>query len=970
VDQAKVAFLFGETPEWADPDNPEDRGGLLSELFEDDEEMSRARLALYETVANQVANDDPPEVWKTAQRLLRLGFDRQKVLSDLVLAMVPQVIAGVAESHPYDYTAHKAALAALPLPGAEEVVVAMVSVVREHQPVASDELRRMAAEMLNIPVDQEPHRTFIEYALDQAVEDEDLKFASRSLVIEPSSFSAGAVLTHRVTADEREDGYLQIGVDLTLFEQAEFARGTGGVELEDFWSEDAGLAWRGPKGWLGPFRVGAAFAATANEDGTAISIEALAMPPPVDDAAVAALRAAYDECVEGIDLPVSIRQLALTLLTKDRHFFDEPRAPIRELIAAAGLERRDDEVAHSPEIWRRDDELRQYQRVIARFDELEDADAALSVITLFNEGDWADAHRMRQALSVLSEDAIAAEVVAGELLGPELDESAVIAAQAGLAARFVERLLAVARKPTELAVARWLMGLADERSGDVLGAEAQLHIAVELSGDWEPAVDRLAWYLSDKGEADEAARLWRSLGLDEDDPRLLDLGPAAVTSVERPGRNELCWCGSGRKYKTCHLGKPVLAPLPERLPWLARKAVSYLKRQSELAVPDILVVAVARAGGDTSEEAIGQALSDPLTLDLVLNEGGWFERFLEDRGPLLPGDEALLAASWALVDRTIYELLSVRPGAGVTAKDLRTAEEIEVREQTFSRQASPGMMVCARAVPDGEGHQFLGGLFNVRVGTEAALLDLLDEADPEAIAAWAAALDRPPVLITREREPTVLCQAVIQAVDEPLARQVLDRHYRAGEGAMWEELFELGPDEYLIRAKLRLDGSRLTIETNSEERMDRVLGVLKEDIPELEVLSDERTPLDLAKVRRSYPPGAVPLPPDGATIDGDKAGETVATGGQEMAGAGSSGQQEVPLPLEVRRQLQQRFEERWCAEQVPALGGMTPREAAADPSRRETLERLLAEMERANLRQPEEALTMRPARLREMLGLP
>jgi len=22
---------------------------------------------------------------------------------------------------------------------------------------------------------------------------------------------------------------------------------------------------------------------------------------------------------------------------------------------------------------------------------------------------------------------------------------------------------------------------------------------------------------------------------------------------QRPGRNELCWCGSGKKYKQCHL---------------------------------------------------------------------------------------------------------------------------------------------------------------------------------------------------------------------------------------------------------------------------------------------------------------------------------------------------------------------------------------------------------------------------------
>ncbi len=193
-------------------------------------------------------------------------------------------------------------------------------------------------------------------------------------------------------------------------------------------------------------------------------------------------------------------------------------------------------------------------------------------------------------------------------------------------------------------------------------------------------------------------------------------------------------------------------------------------------------IAVARAGGDTSGEAIDRALSDPLTLDLVLNEGGWFARFLEDRGPLLPSDEALLATSWALVDRTIFELLTVRRGAGMTVKDLRTAEEMEVRERTFSNHASAGMLVCARAVPDGNEHQFLGGLFNVRTGTEAALLDLLDEADPEAIAAWAAALDRPPVLLTRENEPSIMCKAVIGVPDEQSAAPGPRRQFRSWLG--------------------------------------------------------------------------------------------------------------------------------------------------------------------------------------------
>ncbi len=29
----------------------------------------------------------------------------------------------------------------------------------------------------------------------------------------------------------------------------------------------------------------------------------------------------------------------------------------------------------------------------------------------------------------------------------------------------------------------------------------------------------------------------------------------AEAPVEKPGRNEPCWCGSGRKYKKCHLAE-------------------------------------------------------------------------------------------------------------------------------------------------------------------------------------------------------------------------------------------------------------------------------------------------------------------------------------------------------------------------------------------------------------------------------
>ncbi|WP_407665191.1 SEC-C metal-binding domain-containing protein [Mycolicibacterium phocaicum] len=45
--------------------------------------------------------------------------------------------------------------------------------------------------------------------------------------------------------------------------------------------------------------------------------------------------------------------------------------------------------------------------------------------------------------------------------------------------------------------------------------------------------------------------------------------------MDRQGRNEPCWCGSGRKYKKCHLGNEQ-ATLLERSDWLYAKAVQHV----------------------------------------------------------------------------------------------------------------------------------------------------------------------------------------------------------------------------------------------------------------------------------------------------------------------------------------------------------------------------------------------------------
>lgn len=416
---------------------------------------------------------------------------------------------------------------------------------------------------------------------------------------------------------------------------------------------------------------------------------------------------------------------------------------------------------------------------------------------------------------------------------------------------------------------------------------------------------------------------WRAIGTPDDDEDLATVLRFAVTAAPAPGRNEPCPCGSGRKYKQCHLGKPVSAPLNERVGWLWRKAIAYLERRGGAAEAAMEWSAGARAVEDGDLDA---AYADPLTVDVTLHEEGWFARFLRERGPLLPDDEALLGASWLLVDRTVFQVLAVDPGTGMELRDLRTGDRVAVTERTASVAVTVGMLLCARAVPDGIGHQFVGGVLPVPPGRERGLLELLDEGSGVLLLEWAAARSAPPRMLGPDGADLLDCTARVAVGAD--AADILDIAY-APAGGGW---VSLDADEHVL-AILALDGDVLTVRTLSALRLDAVLADLAVELPEGRVLSDERRVVEPGPVE----PGTVP------------ASEPVALAPADLAG------------------IQDRYERRWCDEHVPALDGHTPREVAADPTRRDDLVRLidsLPEIDRAT-----GAFGLRPWRLRELLGL-
>jgi hypothetical protein len=74
----------------------------------------RLHLSMHEIVANQLWDDEPPETWQTARRLLALGYERHDVLHMLGSAVAGELWHVTHEGVPFDHERFVGALDALP----------------------------------------------------------------------------------------------------------------------------------------------------------------------------------------------------------------------------------------------------------------------------------------------------------------------------------------------------------------------------------------------------------------------------------------------------------------------------------------------------------------------------------------------------------------------------------------------------------------------------------------------------------------------------------------------------------------------------------------------------------------------------------------------------------------------------------------------------------------------------------------
>lgn len=714
VDDARSTLLFG-VPAPADVDlaDPQERARLL------DAGPGDLRLVL----ADQVFDDSPAQVWATATRLLADGSDRDAVLDQLLLALAA---FSYRDEGPFDTAGYVAALDRLPMPDVDTVSDAYLELARRHVVIAAPELERLVAQRLELdPAD--PLTAQLLAAADQDVLDDDgvpVTMLAPDVVVHVPALLGRSVLTHRLTTDERAQDRLDLDADLGAFRNLPQPR-LGGAQAGELILDDGAdpVCWLGPDGWLSAVAEDALLAVGVGEDG-AVLVEVLDAPPATPPGLVAALRAVYERELAEPGLPVDGETLVLGMLHDDREAFAAPRPPLAELAAEAGLQRRGPEFAHAESVWIVGEEAARHYRLIDRLGPGEHSMAALEGIDLLATRS-ADPAALRRALDLLAEPDVLVAALE-EWLGVD-DDPAPVASLVALG----DALIAAAGRSPRAAVARAVASYAAERDGRVHDAESHLRAAVAEADGWPFAEDRLAWFESDRGDAAAALARWRGIGMPGDDPEARALAPFAATGPE-PGRNEPCPCGSGRKFKQCHLGRPVLAPLPDRVGWLCRKAVQYLDRRGGAAEDLLLAHAELRSPDLTA------ALADPLVHDVTLHEGGWWERFLAERGPLLPADEAELAASWLPVPRTLVEVAEVEPGSGFTVRDRVTGARTAVTERALSRTVETGQLLCGRLVPDGAGHQLVGAVLTVPPERADELVEVLELGDGAKLLLWAA----------------------------------------------------------------------------------------------------------------------------------------------------------------------------------------------------------------------------------------
>ena len=787
----------------------------------------------------------------------------------------------------------------------------------------------------------------------------------------PGELLRGATLTHRLSVEEAAGDVLALAADLAPF--AALAPGDlllpDGRLLTILWGEDAfaasgtdtDVALQGPPGWL-----------SGNGSGHLVHVRLVGAilgvgpgPKPRAQSRLAARRlveaARMRLSGQAADFElrppaISIEALLLDLLVDDPGLLEDPLPPLSEVFEAADLEVHRGLVGLPGTDWEHLDEFWPFER--ANLDEFDggefDADdddqfgrdLDQQMVDAFDLqpreaeglGIVLAAYDVRRRFASLGSREASAGLA--QMLGfPGIARALAVKAWSDPAFEPFVAEIEAASVGRDAAGPRFVLGACAEARDDVATAERLYRSALDADAYHPFALVEMARYETDRGNYAAALRHLRAADVPADDAERVWLELQARPPVRKVGRNEPCPCGSGRKYKACHLDGPL-----EIGPIEAAKALQH-KLEGWLALPSM-----RRIGEKVLREITAPAPDDgervdpghPMVDDIVLFDRGGLRRFLDVRGALLPDAEGALGQTWLLSQRSLYEVQAVRPGAGATLRDLRSDDgSVEVADRSLSAQVQPLDLLCLRLLPDGAGGVVASDGVLVPRLQRRHVQDLLDLGDGLALLRWIVTPAPAPRLSNTEGEPLQLVTVAYRVADPASVAVALGKKLRDdGAGRFVETLVQHGQE--WIRGSITLDDNRATIDANSVKRAARLEQTLLGAAPGARLIRREERGIEEAlNEERAKGPTKEPI---------------------DMAAH--------PAVAQALDEFIRRSEVNWVDEAIPALGGLTPREAAADRAARPELEALLDDMAWQRRRAGGGSGLMDPSRMRALLGIP
>jgi hypothetical protein len=488
---------------------------------------------------------------------------------------------------------------------------------------------------------------------------------------------------------------------------------------------------------------------------------------------------------------------------------------------------------------------------------------------------------------------------------------------------------------------------------------------------------------------------------------------------QKIGRNDLCPCGSGKKYKQCCLSKSISTSPGAELsdtPWSRqREASDRLTEDLQRTLKRNFSDFVLEAWMDFNQDADPVPLSkmphelsifspyllfewDPektLRRRVEKSQGGLvLQAYLKNAANRLSALEQLILEQAIARPVSFYEIVRVHPGRGAVLRDILIGEETEVEEHSGSEMMRPGDVLYAqlwilpdvatlgRSAPIPIPPDSKVEIIKLRAQLQRKIKKQNRELSVADLTRYTEeirtvyldirdARSKPPQLQNTDGEPFLSHKIHFNTQS---AQSTFDALASLAWGVTKEKLLE--------EAERSPDGSVRSIEFAWIQKGNKMhpswentlLGHLKIFGKTLlvEVNSANRAKRIRQEIEQRLGSEAIHV---GTETESPEQMLKPAKQGKALRGAAEKiDGDDLMRDPEVRRQIEAQLQkqiEGWVRTKVPALGGRTPLQAVADPDGREMVEALLQGWERQN-EVPGPVGMVRPDinALRRLLNLP